>query len=317
MESKECRKMAIRRIRKKHTAKAQKDDFSGLYTAIVTPFKNDGSVDYGKLRELIEFQIENGVSGIVPCGTTGESPTLSHDEHEKVIKETVRIVDGRAKVIAGAGSNSTQEAISLSKKAETFGADAILSVSPYYNKPTQEGLYRHFNAICESVSIPVILYNIKGRTGVNIETPTLLRLIKDCKNLAGVKEASGDLNQIRDVIRRTPERFFVLAGDDGIAVEVIRSGGDGLISVASNLMPKEMSEMIGSALAGDMKHAEAMNKRLSAFFRAEFIETNPIPIKAALAMQGKINEVYRLPLCEMGIEHKRGLRRVMKELGVL
>lgn len=294
-------------------AKQTSNEFRGVYTAIVTPFKKDESVDYKRLKQLIEFQIKNGVSGIVPCGTTGESPTLSHEEHEKVIEETIKAVNGRVKVIAGTGSNCTREAIKLSKNAEALGADAILSVNPYYNKPTQEGLYLHFKAICDSIKIPVVLYNIKGRTGVNVETSTLIRLIRDCKNLAAVKEASGDINQIRDVIKQSPDNFCVLSGDDGIVLDLIKSGGDGVISVASNMIPKEMSEFVSYALKKDMKNAEAFDKKLQPFFKAEFIETNPIPIKAALAMQGKIEEVYRLPLCEMGSKNREELKRVLKE----
>ncbi len=292
-------------------------NIQGVHTAIVTPFKKDESVDYTRLRELIEFQIKNGVRGIVPCGTTGESPTLSDEEHKKVIEETVKAVNKRVIVIAGAGSNSTREAIDLSKEAEALGADMILSVNPYYNKPTQEGLYRHFKAICSSVKIPVILYNIKGRTGVNVETPTLLRLIKDCRNLVGVKEASGDLNQIKDVIKQTPEDFFVFSGDDGITLELVKMGGDGLISVAANIIPKEVSTMVDYALKKDFKKAEELDKKLQPFFKAEFIETNPIPIKAALSMQGKIEEVYRLPLCEMSSKNRDELKKAMKELKLI
>lgn len=291
--------------------------FHGVYTAIVTPFKDDESVDYETLRKLIEFQIANGVSGIVPCGTTGESPTLTHEEQEKVIEETIKIVNKRVTVIAGTGSNCTKTAIELSKKAEKLGVDAILSVNPYYNKPTQEGLYRHFKAICNAVKIPVVLYNIKGRTGVNVETSTLLRLISECKNLTAVKEASGDMNQIKEVINQVPDYFSVLSGDDGITLEVIKSGGDGVISVASNVLPKEMSELVKSALVRDLSNAEQIDNKLQHFFKAEFIETNPIPIKSALAMQGKINEVYRLPLCELSNKNKEELRTVMTNLKLL
>jgi 4-hydroxy-tetrahydrodipicolinate synthase len=292
-------------------------DFSGVYTAIITPFDKNENVEYKKLKELIEFQIANGVSGIVPCGTTGESPTLSTEEHEKVIEETVKLVKGRVKVIAGTGSNSTKEAIDMSMHAEKAGADAILVVNPYYNKPTQEGLYRHFKAVCNSVKIPVILYNIKGRTGVNVETETLLRIIKDCKNMIGVKEASGDLKQIKEVIEKTPESFFVLSGDDGITLEVMKMGGDGLISVAANIMPKEVSTIVELSIKKDYKKAEELDKKLQPFFKVEFIETNPIPIKAAIAMQGKIEEVYRLPLCEMNTKNKEELRKVMKTLELI
>src|SRR3989338_5937498 len=197
--------------------------YKGVYTAIITPFKKDGSVDEECLKKLIDFNIKNGVSGIVPCGTTGESPTLSHEEHDRVIELAVEHVDGRAKVIAGTGSNATSEAIRLTKHAEEAGADACLLVSPYYNKPTQEGLYRHFKAIADSVDFPCIVYNIKGRTGVNVETSTLMRLAKDCQNINGVKEASGDINQMGEVIRQRPSNFSVLSGDDNMTLELIKS----------------------------------------------------------------------------------------------
>lgn len=291
-------------------------NFQGVHTAIVTPFKHDGSVDYNKLDELIEFQIKNGVAGIVPCGTTGESPTLSEEEQFKIIQETVKKAKGRVLVIAGAGSNSTKHAIHLSKKAESIGADAVLSVNPYYNKPTQEGLYRHFKAICDSVRIPVVLYNIKGRTGVNVETTTLLRLIKDCKNLVAVKEASGDLNQIKEVIEKSPENFFVLSGDDGITLDLIKYGGDGVISVASNIIPKDMATLVKYALNKDMRSAEELDKKLQPLFKAIFIETNPIPIKAALAMTGRIIEEYRLPMCEMSTKNRDELKKVLIDSGI-
>lgn len=291
--------------------------FSGVYTAIVTPFKVDESVDYTALKKLIEFQIASGVTGIVPCGTTGESPTLSTEEHEKVVEETIKIVAGRVKVIAGTGSNSTKEAIELSLHAQKAGADALLIVNPYYNKPTQEGLYRHFKAIADSVNIPIILYNIKGRTGVNVETNTLMRLIKDCKNIIAVKEASGDIIQIRDVIKKAPPNFSILSGDDGITLDVIKSGGDGIISVAANVIPKQMVEMVSSALSGDMKKAEALDKKYQEFFKVEFIETNPIPIKTMLAMQGKVKEVFRLPLCELSKENRIKVEKFMDDMGLI
>ncbi len=294
-----------------------KRKFSGVYTAIVTPFNEKEEVDYGKLKELIKFNIDNGVSGIVPCGTTGESPTLSFDEHMKVVAETVKACKGRCQVIAGAGSNSTRHAIELSKKVEALGADGILSVNPYYNKPTQEGLYRHFKAIADSVKIPIVVYNIKGRTGVNVETATLMRLIKDCKNIIAVKEASGDLNQMKDVIKQRPNYFSVLSGDDGITLDLIKAGGDGIVSVASNVIPKEMSEMTKLALEGKYDAAKKLNDKMAPFFEVEFVETNPIPIKAALVIQGKIKEVYRLPMCELRPQSKDKLLAVMKNMKLI
>ncbi|MFH2027545.1 MAG: 4-hydroxy-tetrahydrodipicolinate synthase [Nanoarchaeota archaeon] len=289
----------------------------GVFTAIVTPFKEDGSVDEECLKKLIDFNIENGISGIVPCGTTGESPTLNHEEHDRVIELTVQHVNKRVPVIAGTGSNSTAEAIRLTKHAEQVGADACLLVNPYYNKPTQEGLYRHFKAIADSVKFDCVVYNIKGRTGVNVETTTLMRLIKDCKNIVAVKEASGDLDQMRDVIDQRPEAFSVLSGDDNVALELVKMGGDGVISVASNLVPDKMSKMIKLGLDGKIEEAEAINKELMPLFEVEFIETNPIPIKAALALKGMCKEVYRLPMCELSAEHKEELERVLGEMGII
>ena len=285
----------------------------GTYTAIITPFKEDESIDEEALKKLIEYNIENGVSGIVPCGTTGESPTLSHEEHDRVIELTINQVNGRVPVIAGTGSNCTKEAIRLSKKAEEAGADALLLVNPYYNKPTQEGLYRHFKTIAENVRIPCIVYNIKGRSGVNVETETLMRLAKDCKNISGVKEASGNIEQIKEVIAQKPENFCVLSGDDNITMELIKEGGQGVISVASNLVPKKMSEMVGNALKGNLKEAEKQNKELKTLFEAEFIETNPIPIKYLLSLKGMCKEIYRLPMCEMSQEHKKEVEKMIKD----
>ncbi|MFA5357546.1 MAG: 4-hydroxy-tetrahydrodipicolinate synthase [archaeon] len=291
--------------------------FEGVFTAIITPFKKDEGVDYQALGKLINFQIKKGVAGIVPCGTTGESPTLDHKEHAKVIKFTIKKVKGRCLVIAGTGSNSTKEAISLSQHAEADGADALLIVNPYYNKPTQEGLYRHFKAIADSVKIPVIVYNIKGRTAVNVETPTLMRIVAECKNVVGVKEASGDMNQIRNVIAQRPNGFSVLSGDDNIALELIKSGGNGVISVASNAIPDRMVKLVNLALEGKFGEAEIVNKELAPLFSAEFIETNPIPIKFMVSQMGKCEEVYRLPMCEMSAEHKEKVLQVMKELKIL
>lgn len=291
--------------------------FKGVFTAIITPFKEDGSIDENCLKRLIDFNIENGVNGVVPCGTTGESPTLSHDEHDRVIEIAVKHVNKRVKVIAGTGSNSTAEAIRLTKHAEEAGADACLLVNPYYNKPTQEGLYRHFKAIADSVRFPCIVYNIKGRTAVNVETSTLMRLAKDCRNIVGVKEASGDLNQIKDVIAKRPAGFSVLSGDDNLTLELIKAGGDGVISVASNLVPDRMVAMVNAALDGNFKEAEKLNNKLMPLFKAEFIETNPIPIKCALGLKGMCKETYRLPMCELSNEHKEELKKVLKGMKII
>jgi 4-hydroxy-tetrahydrodipicolinate synthase len=286
----------------------------GVFTAIITPFKEDETIDYAALENLIEFNIENGVNGIVPCGTTGESPTLDYNEHNELIKFVVEKVNKRVPVIAGTGSNCTKEAVELSKKAEKDGVDALLLVNPYYNKPTQEGLFRHFKAIANAVSIPCVVYNIKGRTGVNVETETLLRLINTCENITAVKEASGDIDQIKEVIEKTPQDFSVLSGDDNIALEVVKLGGQGVVSVISNLIPKEMSEIISLGLEGKIEEAEKLNNKMSPLFKAEFIETNPIPVKYMISKKGLCNEIYRLPMCEMSEEHKKEVDKVLELL---
>lgn len=292
--------------------------FGGVYTAIITPFTKDNKIDIDAYRKLLDMQLENKVDGIVPCGTTGESPTLSHEEHDKLIELTVRHVKGRTKVIAGTGSNCTDEAIRLSRHAQEAGADAVLLVSPYYNKPTQKGLYLHFRAIADSIKIPVVVYNIKGRTGVNVETETLVRLMKDCKNILGVKEASGDIMQIKDVIKSRKDGFSVLSGDDNMAIGLIEAGGDGVISVASNILPGSMVRMVCLALKGNIREARNIERELSELFRVEFIETNPIPIKAMLAMKGMCKEIYRLPMCSLEKEeHRTEIKKALKQLGVI
>jgi len=291
--------------------------FKGVYTAIITPFNDDESVNEEELKKLIDFNIDNGISGIVPCGTTGESPTLSNAEHERVIEVTIEHVNKRVPVIAGTGSNCTREAIRLSQHAEEAGADALLLVNPYYNKPTQEGLYRHFKAIAESVKIPCVVYNIKGRTGVNVETPTLMRLANDCKNIIAVKEASGDLEQMKEVISQRPEGFSVLSGDDNMTLDLVKAGGDGVISVASNIAPDKMSAMVKAALDGNMEEADKIDKELAPLFEYEFIETNPIPIKYMLSLKGMCKEVYRLPMCEMMTENKEKVKEVAENLKLI
>jgi 4-hydroxy-tetrahydrodipicolinate synthase len=291
--------------------------FKGVFTAIVTPFNEDESVDEESLKKLIDFNIENGVAGIVPCGTTGESPTLNDEEQKRVIELTVQHVNGRVPVIAGTGSNCTKHAIEMTKYAEEVGADGALLVNPYYNKPTQEGLYRHFKAIADSVKISCVVYNIKGRTGVNVETPTLMRLANDCKNIVAVKEASGSIEQIKEVISQRPEGFSVLSGDDNITLELIKAGGDGVISVASNLVPDKMSRMVKLALEGNFDEAEKINAELSRLFEAEFIETNPIPIKYMLSLKGMCKEVYRLPMCELSDEHKQEVKKLLQDMKLI
>lgn len=292
-------------------------NLQGTFTAIVTPFKKDESVDYDALGNLIEFQIKNGVTGIVPCGTTGESPTLNNEEHNKVIEFTVKKVNKRVLVIAGTGSNCTKEAIEQTIHAEHAGADASLQVNPYYNKPTQEGLYLHFRAIANATKLPIVLYNIKGRTGVNLETPTLLRLIKDCKNILAVKEASGDMTQIKEVIQKTPEYFSVLSGDDNLTQEIIASGVDGVISVASNISPNRVATMVKTGLKGNHNESKKLSDELMSLFKGCFIETNPIPIKFMVAQKKMCEQIYRLPMCEMSEEHKKQTIELMKQQKLL
>ena len=289
--------------------------FQGVYVAIITPFLDSGEIDWPIFEKLVERQVNAGVAGIVPCGTTGESPTLSGEEQNELIKRTVSLVNKRCQVIAGTGSNCTRTSIAKTKFAEELGVDACMVVNPYYNKPTQEGLYLHFSEVAKSVSVPIVVYNIMGRTGVNIETETLTRLINDCDNIAAVKEASGNLNQMSDVIAASPDNFSVLSGDDDLTLELIKRGGDGIISVAANLIPEQMVSMVSKALAGDMEAALKEEQTLKSLFEAQFVETNPIPIKAALAMKGLCKEVYRLPMCKISDENRTLLEKALNMLG--
>lgn len=288
----------------------------GIYTAIVTPFNSDGSVDWEALKNLVEFQIGSNVSGIAPMGTTGESPTFSHEEHIKVIETVVKQVAGRATVIAGSGSNSTEEALKMTKLAKECGADVSLQVAPYYNKPSQEGFYRHFMAIADSVDIPLMIYNIPGRCGKNIENSTMLKLAKH-PNVCAVKEASGNIAQVMELAAEKPENFDILSGDDNLGLPVIALGGTGIVSVASNIIPAEMVELAKAALADDLKKARELHYKLLPLFRAEFIDTNPIPIKYMMALKGLIKETYRLPMCEMSEKDKKEVKAVLEKMGVI
>jgi 4-hydroxy-tetrahydrodipicolinate synthase len=272
--------------------------FKGTFTAIITPFKKDLSLDEDALRKLVEFQIENGVDGLVPCGTTGESPTTTSEEDKRIFEIVIDQVKGRVPVIAGSGSNSTTEAVAYTQHAKDSGAQASLIVCPYYNKPTQKGLILHYTKIAEETKFPIIIYNIKGRTGINMTTDTLMELAKN-PYIVGVKEASGDMVQIKEVLSRRPQNFTVLSGDDGLTLEVIKNGGNGVISVASNALPRAVSTLVKNALEGKISEAEKENEALKEFFEKEFIETNPIPIKTALAAMGMCEEIFRLPLCTM------------------
>ncbi|HPN10389.1 MAG TPA: 4-hydroxy-tetrahydrodipicolinate synthase [Syntrophales bacterium] len=289
--------------------------FKGAIVAIVTPFKN-GRVDEEKLRELIEFQIENGTDGIVPCGTTGESPTLSHEEHDRVIEITVDAVKKRVPVIAGTGSNSTAEALRLTEHAREVGADGALMVCPYYNRPTQEGLYQHYKTVAEKVKIPIIIYNIPGRTGVNLLPETMARLAK-VPGIVGTKEASGSLKQMHEVIQLCGPDFAVLSGDDFFTYPLLCLGGHGIISVISNIVPKDMAALVDAFAAGDLQKAKNLHYRMAPLVDSLFIETNPTPVKAALAMMGKIEFEVRLPLAKMSEANYEKLRKIMINYGLL
>jgi len=289
--------------------------FKGAMVAIVTPFKND-QIDEEALRELIEFQIVNGTDAIVPCGTTGETPTLSHEEHDRVIEITIETVKKRVPVIAGTGSNNTAEALRLTKHAYEAGADAALMTCPYYNRPTQEGLYQHFKTIAESVPIPIIPYNIPGRTGVNL-LPDMVAKLAKIKNIVGIKEASGSLKQMSDIISMCDSNFSVLSGDDIFTLPLLAIGGAGIISVISNVAPADMAGMIDAFNAGDLAKAKALHYKMSPLIDALFIEVNPIPVKAALAMMGKIQYEYRLPLCNMSDANYGKLKKVMLDYGLI
>ncbi|HVG31122.1 MAG TPA: 4-hydroxy-tetrahydrodipicolinate synthase [Pyrinomonadaceae bacterium] len=276
---------------------AQVDWMRGCATALVTPFNRDGSIDEGRLRAFVDFQIEGGVRLLVPCGTTGESATMTEEEDRRVIKTVVEAARGRAKTVAGAGSNSTSASIEYSRAARDLGADAVLIVAPFYNKPTQAGLYAHFRAVAEAVAgLPVVIYNVPGRTSSNIAAQTALRLARDVENLCAVKEASGDLSQIMEILRGRPANFRVLSGDDSLTLAMIALGADGLVSVASNESPSLVSRMVDAALAGEWDEARALHYRLLPLMEANFIESSPAPAKAALAMMGLVEENLRLPL---------------------
>jgi 4-hydroxy-tetrahydrodipicolinate synthase len=287
--------------------------FTGSMTALITPFKN-GKIDEDKLRQLIDFQIENGTQALIPCGTTGESATLSHEEHNRVIDLTIKHTKGRIPVIAGTGSNSTDETIMLTQHAKDAGADACLLISPYYNKPTQAGLLAHFTKVADSVDMPVVLYNVPGRTGVNIEPETVAKLSEQ-KNIIAIKEASGNLDQISKIISLC--NIVVLSGDDSLTLPILAIGGRGVISVASNIVPADVAELVNSFEAGDLAKARRMHYKLFPLFKTLFIETNPAPIKTAMAMKGMIDLELRLPLVEMKDENKIKLKKALEEYGLL
>ena len=289
--------------------------FTGSMVALVTPFR-DGKVDWQSLESLIEFHIENGTHGIVPCGTTGESATLTHEEHEAVIKTAVKAANQRVPVIAGTGSNSTAEAVRLTRAAEEFGADGALMISPYYNRPTQEGIYQHYKKVASEVGIPIIVYNIPGRTGSKIEPETLARLA-EIDNIAGVKEATGSVDQAIDVIRLCGDRLAVYSGEDSLIFSLMALGGKGVISTVANVVPKETAELAEACLKGDWEKSRSLQFELIPLIRSVFIETNPIPVKTALSLLGKCRGDLRLPLTPMAEGNLKKLQQAMTEFGLI
>jgi 4-hydroxy-tetrahydrodipicolinate synthase len=290
--------------------------FVGCGTALVTPFRKDLSLDEETLRKLVKRQIDAGINFLVPCGTTGESPTLSHEEHLRVVAITIEEAKGKVPVLAGAGGYDTRHVIEIVRACEKLGADGILSVTPYYNKPTQEGLYHHFKAIAEATSLPVILYNVPPRTNVNID-PATVRRLSEIENIIGVKEASGSISQITQVIQQVPEDFLVLSGDDALTLPVTAMGGRGIISVASNVIPAEMTRLAQLCLAGNFKEARAMQRKWLPLLDVNFIETNPTPVKAAMAEMGLLEPVFRLPLVPPRSENLAKIRVVLESLALL
>jgi 4-hydroxy-tetrahydrodipicolinate synthase len=290
--------------------------FTGTGTALVTPFLRDGSLDEPVLRALIKRQIDAGIDFLVPCGTTGESPTLTHEEHLRVVQITVELAKGKAPVLAGAGGYNTAEVITLARELAAFGVEGILSVTPYYNRPTQEGLFQHYRAIAEAVPLPIILYSVQGRTGVNIEPATVKRLA-EIENIAGIKEASGEISQMAAILNAVPEDFIVLSGDDAITLPVISLGGRGVISVVSNEIPAEMCQLTRLALQGDFPGARTIHRRFHPLMEINFVESNPIPVKAAMAEMGLLEAVWRLPLVPPKAENQARIRAVLEALGLV
>jgi len=289
--------------------------FQGVYTALITPFK-DGKIDFESLGKLVESQYKAGVDGIVPCGSTGESSTLSHEEHEIAVEFCVKAAKGKMKVLAGTGSNSTDEAIRLTKSAEAAGCDGALVVSPYYNRPTQKGLYLHFKAVADAVDIPIILYNIAGRTGVNITPETMDKLAKDCKNIIGVKEASGSLDQMSAIKSLIPD-FELISGDDALTLPLLSIGGCGVISVIANILPKETAALVKAFNKGNISEAQKIHYKLLPLVKTMFVETNPIPIKTAASLLGLCSGDLRLPMCEPEDANKSKIKKALKDFGLL
>jgi 4-hydroxy-tetrahydrodipicolinate synthase len=287
--------------------------FTGTGTALVTPFRRDGSLDEPTLRALVKRQIDAGIDFLVPCGTTGESPTLTHEEHLRVVEITVEVANGRVPVLAGAGGYNTAEVIALARELAAIGADGILSVTPYYNKPTQEGLFQHYRAIAEAITLPIVVYSVQGRTGVNVEPATVRRLAA-IENIVGIKEASGNVSQMAAILNAVPEDFIVLSGDDAITLPIISLGGRGVISVVSNEIPAEMARLTRLALAGDFAAAREIHRRVHPLMEVNFVESNPGPVKAAMAQMGLLEAVWRLPLVAPKAENEARIRAVLESL---
>ena len=290
--------------------------FTGCGTALVTPFRHDQSLDEAALRRLVRRQIEAGIDFLVPCGTTGESPTLSRAEHLRVVEITLEEAKGKVPVLGGAGGYNTREVIELARELEHLGVDGILSVTPYYNKPTQEGLYQHFTAIASAIRLPIIVYSVQSRTGVNVEPATLARLAA-IPNVAGVKEASGNISQMASVIQQTPPEFLVLSGDDAITLPLMALGGRGIISVVSNEIPAEMTQLAHYGAAGDFAKARALQRKYLPLMEVNFVESNPIPVKAALGLMGLLDPVYRLPMVPPKPENLAKIEKVLESVGLL
>jgi 4-hydroxy-tetrahydrodipicolinate synthase len=290
--------------------------FTGCGTALVTPFRRDLSLDEDRLRALVRRQIDAGINFLVPCGTTGESPTLTHNEHLRVIEITVQEAKGRVPVLGGAGGYNTQKVIDLARELKGIGVDGILSVTPYYNKPTQEGLYQHYKAIASAIDLPIIVYSVQGRTGVNVEPATLKRLA-EIDNIVGVKEASGNIGQMANIVQQVPERFLVLCGDDAVSIPLIALGGKGTISVVSNQIPGEMTQLVNAALQNNFARAREFQRRYLPLMDINFVESNPIPVKAAMAAMGLLEPVWRLPLVPPSDSNQRRIEAVLDSLGLL
>lgn len=291
--------------------------FQGAITALATPFQKDGTIDTDALRGLVRFQLKGGINGIVPCGSTGEAATMNTEEYEHVVRTVVEEVGGRVPVIAGAGSNDTQKAVHLSSLAKKAGADGLLHVTPYYNKPTPAGLVAHFKAIADAVNLPIILYNVPGRTGLNATAAVTLRVAKAVPQVVAVKEASANIPQMMEIVKAAPAYFSVLSGDDAFTIPLMSVGGRGCISVVSNEIPKEFTKMVQAALEGDFQKAKSLHYRYLDLMNVNFIETNPIPVKTALSLMGKIQEVFRLPLVSMEEKNREKLVQVLKNLALL